>query len=114
MRTILKAYTSEFILIAILLFLVVGLFIMNPLLTAFNIDFIQNYQGDTQYGIILFTATFIANALLKLSFAQLMYRYNFIGINMKNSLNMMIYCKSLRYSSTANKQFSEAEILNYS
>jgi hypothetical protein len=37
-----------------------------------------------------------------------------MGINMTNSLTMLIYNKSLRYASISEKAFTESEIVNYS
>lgn len=45
---------------------------------------------------------------------QMMYRFTILGINLTNSLTMMIYCKSLKYASVAEKEFSESDIINYS
>jgi ABC-type transport system involved in cytochrome bd biosynthesis fused ATPase/permease subunit len=37
-----------------------------------------------------------------------------LGIKLANTVNMLIYEKSLKYSPIADKKFAEAEILNYS
>ena len=56
----------------------------------------------------------IFTTLHKIMYAQLMYRLEQIGINLYNSVGMMVYCKSLKYPTLSEKKFSEAEIINYS
>jgi len=52
--------------------------------------------------------TLVCTFVHKLLFEQLFYRFAQIGINLSNSLTMMVYCKSLKYPSLAEKEFSEA------
>lgn len=96
-----------------ILFFQVLSYMATPFLTTWNIDYIRNHQGDIQYGVILFLATIFATVVHKIFFSQFFYNFTFFGINIKNCLNMMIFTKSLRYSTLADKQFSEAEIINY-
>lgn len=42
------------------------------------------------------------------------YALTQIGINLTNSLTMMIYCKSFKYASITEKKFSESDIINFS
>lgn len=93
---------------------VITLFLVRPLLTSINIDFIQNHRGDINYGIQLFFLTLIVSILHRLSFTQGIYQFSMLGLKLSNTLNMLIYAKSLKYSPIADKKFAEAEILNYS
>jgi ATP-binding cassette, subfamily C (CFTR/MRP), member 1 len=107
------AFKNQIIWILLLLFWVTLLFMAMPFLTSFNIQYIQSSR-DVSKGIMLFGLTILVCMVQKISFAQLMYKFEFIGIQWCNCLNMMIYNKSLKYSTLANKEFSEAEIINYS
>ena len=42
------------------------------------------------------------------------YRFTMLGLNVTNNLTLLIYTKSLRFASIAQKDFSESEIINYS
>ena len=80
--------------------------IINPILTSININYIQNYKDDTWYGVQLFLLTLFSGIIHKIIFNQFLYRFGSFGINLKNNLNMMIYAKSLNYSTLANKKIS--------
>jgi hypothetical protein len=50
-------------------------------------------------GYILFVTTLMVTFLKNLGETHVMYRFTQLGINMTNSLTMLIYQKSLRYAS---------------
>ena len=101
--TALKTFRRQMVNLLILIIVVVGLFLMGPFITSFNIDFIENNQDDTSSGIILFLLTLFVTLIHKVLFSQLMYRFSWLGINLNNAFTMMIYCKALKFSSLANK-----------
>lgn len=107
-KTLLINYKAEIGKLLLLLFLNVIFYIAPVLLTSYNIDYIQSHRGDLQYGIILFLLTLFVEVGHKLSFSQTMYRFSFFGLKLYNTINMMIYHKSLKYSTLANKRFSDA------
>jgi ATP-binding cassette subfamily C (CFTR/MRP) protein 2 len=49
-----------------------------------------------------------------MSYSHVIYWLSILGVNLENSLTMMIYAKSLKFAEQANKSFTEAEIINYS
>ena len=46
--------------------------------------------------------------------ANMSYRFSKLGVNMTNGLTLLIFDKALKYPSIAEKEFSEADIVNYS
>jgi hypothetical protein len=90
------------------------LFVAGPILTALSIDYIQNYRDNKAYGALLFSLTFTTTVLCRMSYSHIYYWLSILGINLSNAITMMIFHKSLRYAEQANKEFTEAEIINYS
>jgi hypothetical protein len=82
--------------------------------TALNIDYISNYRDNVGYGVGLFFATFLVAFLTRMTISHMFYRFTILGINLANTVTMMVFTKSLRYSSMADKEFTEGEIINYS
>ena len=64
-------------------------------------------------GLILFGLTVVQSFTHKIIFAHMVYQFDTLSTNITNVLKMMIYTKSLRFNSLANKQFTEAEVINY-
>jgi len=90
------------------------LVVSTPILTALSINYISSDQGEAGYGFLLFLFTFFSMTLNRMFSTHLNYRLGNLGISMANTVTMMIFNKSLKYSELGNKDFSEAEILNYS
>jgi len=88
--------------------------VSTPILTALSINYISSDQGEAGYGFLLFLFTFFSMTLNRMFSTHLNYRLGNLGISMANTVTMMIFNKSLKYSELGNKDFSEAEILNYS
>ena len=93
---------------------VVFLNLLNPFLTSFNIDYIQNHNDDIGYGIFLFFVTLLVQMTVSVLYAQLIYRFSMLGVDLNNAFVMMIYGKAFRFSCLANKEFTESEVINYS
>jgi len=68
-----------------------------------SINYIKNYKDDKWYGIQLFIITLLSGVIQKIMYNQFLYRFGCFGISLKNNLNMMIFVKSLNYSTLANK-----------
>jgi hypothetical protein len=95
--------------------IVISLSTFSPFLTSLIIGYIQNRSDyDLSYGIILFVTILITSFTRSIIETQMFYRFSQMGINLTNSLTMMIYCKSFKYASNAEKQFSESDIINFS
>jgi hypothetical protein len=74
----------------------------NPYLTALIMRYISNKSDyESYYGWMMFGIIILAQTLKSLSDAQLGYRFTKLGINMTNSLTLLIFTKSLRYQSVA-------------
>jgi len=78
-------------------------YMLRPFATSLSIDYIQNHQGDIRYGIGIFFLIFLITFINQVTFTHLLYRFTLIGLNLANGLTMLIYCKSLKYSSLASK-----------
>ena len=102
-KTLLLNYKYNLIGTSILLMCVVAFCIAQPLIASFNIDYIQNHHNDIHYGILLYLSTIGIEILNKLCSNQLNYRFSVLGIRICNTLNTMIYYKSLKYSTLVNK-----------
>jgi hypothetical protein len=89
-------------------------YLSYPILIYFNIDFIQNHKSDVRYGIILFVLTIFASFMYNLTYTNLKYRFKCLGVNLSTHLNLIIYHKSLNYSMTGQKGFTEGDIIGYS
>ncbi len=83
--------------------LMVSLYLVKPFLTSLNIRFTTFYSDDTDYGILLFILTIVCAILFQIVMEQMIYRFTIFGITLENSLTMMIFQKSLKYSSLALK-----------
>jgi len=80
--------------------------LVSPILTSLNISYIQNYKDDKWYGVQLFLLTLLSQFINKTVFNQFLYRMGSFGVNLKNNLNMMVFAKSMNYSTLANKDIS--------
>jgi ABC-type transport system involved in cytochrome bd biosynthesis fused ATPase/permease subunit len=50
----------------------------------------------------------------KILFLHLKYRQSVLGIDLVNTINLMIFSKTMKISIISNRRFSEADIINYS
>lgn len=75
---------------------------INPYLTALIMRYISHKEDyESYYGWMMFGIIIVAQTLKSLSDAHLGYRFTKLGINMTNSLTLLIFTKSLRYQSIA-------------
>jgi ABC-type bacteriocin/lantibiotic exporter with double-glycine peptidase domain len=58
--------------------------------------------------------TLFISVIQRIIFSQYFYHFMNLGIRLSNVVTMIVYNKSLKYAPLADKQFSEAEITNYS
>ena len=107
-KAIFFTHKAEFLKSLALAIWMVFLYLVRPLLTSINIDFIQNHQGDVKYGIQLFFLTLIVSILHRVTWTQFVYKFSMLGLKLSNTMNMLIYQKSLKYSPIADKKYSEA------
>jgi hypothetical protein len=113
-KALFKTFRREWFYLSIILVLMEITVVSTPVLTALSISYITHDQGETGYAVLLFLATFGVMTLSRMFSTHFTYRMGNIGISMSNTVTMMIFNKSLKYSELGNKDFSEAEILNYS
>lgn len=92
----------------------VSLLMASPVLTALNIDYLKNHKDSLSLGIILFLLTFMVALSHRIIYSQYLFRFMNIGIRLSILVSTIIYSKALKYSPLADKQFREAEIINYS
>lgn len=69
---------------------------------------------ESYYGALLFGIILVLQITRSISEAQLSYRFTKLGVNLTNSLTLLIFTKSLKYPSIAEKEFKDSEIINYS
>ena len=108
-----KTFLKQVSKLIFFLLLVVVLWVLTPYITAANIDYIAKHAGQINYGLLLFGLTVLNSFVHKTIFCHMVYQFDSLSTNITNVLKMMIYCKSLRFNSLANKQFSESQIINY-
>lgn len=104
-----KTYQCEFM--AVLGFLVVNITVVSigPYLTALIMRYISHREDyPSGYGGILFALIMVLQVVKSLSEAHLGYRFTRLGINLTNGLTLLIFGKSLRYPSIAEKDFRES------
>lgn len=93
----------------------VALSMYSPFLASQVMDYISNKSDyEVSYGYILFGLTIISSFFRFMSESQMNYKFGQIGLNMTNSITMLIYNKALKYPSSSEKLFSESDIINYS
>jgi len=75
---------------------------VNPYLTALIMRYISHKEDcESYYGWVMFGIIIFAQTIKSLSDAHLGYRFTKLGINMTNSLTLLIFTKSLKYQSIA-------------
>ena len=77
--------------------------ITTPVLTALSIHYISNEEGETGYAVLLFLCTFVTMTVGRMFSTHFTYRLGNLGISMSNTVTMMIFNKSLKYSELGNK-----------
>ena len=98
-----KTFKKEILIILIQMILVVSLNLLNPFLTSFNISYIQDKTNDISIGLLLFFATLMVQILSSIVYAQLIYKFSMLGVDLNNAFAMMIYGKASRFSCLASK-----------
>ena len=87
----------------------------NPYLTKVMMDYISNRSDySSSYGWGLLAATVVLQIIKALVDTHINFRFTQLGMNMTNGLTMLIYNKSLSFSPLTEKQYPEADIINYS
>ena len=109
-----RVFGCELVKLVVLCFFTEMLYLTYPILIYFNIDYLQNHRDDINYGIILFILTILVSFLYNLVYTNLKYLFKILGVNVSTHLNLLIFNKSLKYSLSSNKQFTESDIINYS
>ena len=75
---------------------------VSPYLTALIMRYISNKNDyESYYGGMLFGIIVVAQTLKSLSLAQMNYKFARLGVNLTNSLTLLIFTKSLKYQSIA-------------
>jgi len=112
-RALFRLHLKEWIFLLISIIFTVTLFLSFPVLTALNVDYMENYRDNVTRGILLFLLTFAVSVAHRIIFSQYFYRFMNLGIRLSSVVTMIIYNKALKYSPTSDKKFTEAEIINY-
>ena len=87
----------------------------NPYLTKVMMDYISNRSDySSSFGWELLAATVVLQILKALFDTHMTFCFTQLGMNVTNSITMLIYNKSLSFSPLTEKQFPEADIINYS
>ena len=104
MKVLAKTYWCEFMKILTFVTIYVSIQSLSPYLTALVMRYISDRDSyESYYGGLLFGIIVIVQTLKSLSEAHLNYRFAKLGINMTNSLTLLIFTKSLKYQSIAEK-----------
>jgi hypothetical protein len=109
-----KVFGGELLKLVLLCFLTEIFYLSYPILIYYNIDYLQNHRDDINYGVMLFVITIIVSFLYNLTYTNLKYLFKILGVNVSSHLNLLIYNKSLKYSLSSNKKFTESDIISYS
>jgi hypothetical protein len=108
-KVLTKTYLCEFLTILAFLTLYVSIQSLSPYLTSLIMRYVAHKDDYAYYyGGMLFATVLLLQMVKSLSEAHMGYRFTKLGINLTNSLTLLIYSKSLKYQSIAEKEFSEA------
>ena len=107
-KALFRLHLKEWIFLLVSIIFTGSLFMFFPVLTALNVDYLENHRDDVTKGILLFLLTFAVSVLHRVVFSQYFYRFMNLGIRLSNVVTMIVYDKALRYSPTADKKFTEA------
>lgn len=101
-----KVYLCEFLTILAYIFIFISSESISPYLTALIMRYISHRSDyESSYGGLLFGFTVLLQVVKALCMAQMSYRFTKLGVNLTNSLTLLIFTKSLRYPSIAEKEF---------
>jgi len=115
LKIIAKTYYKPFLTILTYLIVYVVMQTVSPYLTALMMRYIAHKEDYADYyGVMLFVFVIVLEIVKSISETHLGYRFTILGINLTNNLTLLIYSKSLKFASIAEKDFSESEIINYS
>ena len=102
MKVLAKTYLCEFMSIIPCMVVFVTVQSANPYVTSLIMRYISHKDDySPYYGWIMFLVIITMQTLKSLSDAQMGYRFTRLGVNMTNSLTLLIYTKSLRYQTIA-------------
>jgi len=88
---------------------------LSPWITALMMNYISHKEDyESYYGYMLFGVILILQVVKSLCETHLGYNFTKFGINITNNLTLLIFTKSLKYQSIAEKTFTESDIINYS
>jgi ABC-type transport system involved in cytochrome bd biosynthesis fused ATPase/permease subunit len=93
--------------------MIYSLYLGFPVLTYFDIEYISASQEDISKGVMLFILTTLGLLLFYILSSYRRYRLRYFGINLTNTINLVIFNKALKFPILSNKQFTEADIINY-
>jgi ABC-type bacteriocin/lantibiotic exporter with double-glycine peptidase domain len=85
-----------------------------PVLIYFDIDYINNGQENLSQGIMLFILTTLGFLLFNIVNTYRLYLINYFGVHLSSTINLVIFNKALKFPTLSNRQFTEADIINYS
>ena len=74
----------------------------NPYITSLIMRYISHKEDyPSYYGGLMFLLIISMQTFKSLSDAQMGYRFTRLGVNMTNSITLLIYTKSLKYQTIA-------------
>lgn len=104
-----KTYLCEFLTILAFVTVFISCESFSPYMTALIMRYISHREDyESYYGALLFGLTILLQIIKALCMAQMGYRFTKLGVNLTNSLTLLIFTKSLRYPSIAEKEFRES------
>jgi hypothetical protein len=89
-------------------------YLSNPVLIYFDIDYINDPQENLPKGIALFLLTTVVLLIYNILNRYEKYVTYSFGIDLSSTINLVIFNKALKFPILSSRQFSEADIINYS
>jgi ABC-type multidrug transport system fused ATPase/permease subunit len=114
-KAMVKSYYCSFLMVMVFLGIYVGIQSAAPFVTALMIRYISHKADyEAHYGILLFAGILLMQIVKSICDTNMGYRMGKVGVNLTNGLTLLIFSKSLKYPSVAEKEFEESDIVNYS
>ena len=99
-----KTYYRQFLTVMFFVITYVTMEAVSPYLTAVIMRYIGDREGYPSYfGGLIFALTILLQVVRSVSNSHLFYRFSKLGISMTNNLTLLIFSKSLKYPSVAEK-----------
>ena len=99
-KAIFMAFGRQFSMVLLFAFLYVAMTMANPYLTKVMMDYISHRSDySSSYGWGLLAATVVLQILKALFDTHMTFQFTQLGMNVTNSITMLIYNKSLKFSS---------------